>query len=123
MCAERGRGDAIRRVAGEAPAIAATVVLQTEATGAGGGSWKLVTVPVGSLRAARLLIANVATSAGSGAAAGRPRSAGRQLYSHRQPDPAAVAAALDSDSVFPEDVFLQLLTALGIPAPPTEDDF
>jgi hypothetical protein len=40
-----------------------------------------------------------------------------------QPDPAAVAAALDSDSIFPEDAFLQLLAALGVPDPPTEDDF
>jgi len=63
------------------------------------------------------------------AAAGPPGSAAASAAvtwareADLQPDPAAVAAALDSDSVFPEDVFLQLLTALGIPAPPTEDYF
>jgi len=39
------------------------------------------------------------------------------------PDPAAVAAALDAEGVFPEDILFQLLAALGIPDPPTEDDF
>jgi hypothetical protein len=39
------------------------------------------------------------------------------------PDPAAVAAALDAAAVFVEDVLFQLLAALGLPDPPTEDDF
>ncbi|WP_250287277.1 hypothetical protein [Frankia sp. CiP1_Cm_nod2] len=39
------------------------------------------------------------------------------------PDPAAVAAALDTTSTYAEDALFQFLATLGLPDPPTEDDF
>lgn len=38
------------------------------------------------------------------------------------PDPTAVAAALDTKTIFAEYTLFQLLAALGLPDPPTKDD-
>jgi hypothetical protein len=52
-----------------------------------------------------------------------PSAVGWAREAGLEPDPAAVAAALDAEGVFAEDVLFQLLAALGVLDLPTGDGF
>jgi hypothetical protein len=66
---------------------------------------------------------HVYAEAGPPGSAVAPSAVGWAREAGLEPDPAAVAAALDAEGVFAEDVLFQLLAALGVPDLATGDDF